>query len=293
MNWIKQNKFLTGFFAITLVGAGALAFLMVSAMGRATTAQDSYNSAAAELTRLQNSAPYPDAGNLAKMEDLKKQHKASIEELQKNLAATQIPLNPTTSQAQFQDKLKEVVTRVREKAANANVKLPEKFYMSFDKYETEQPKPEAAAPLLRMLESMEIVVNILIANSVTEISEIKREPLPEEVGKKEGGKGAAKEDSTKSLVIRHPFEVGFVAHEPKFHKFINSLVTEKKQFFIPKSVVVKNEKEQGPSRNKVDDPSKPKDDVAIVVGQEKLDVTVKIDVVDFAGAPVAKTEAAK
>src|SRR5437762_308926 len=127
MNWIKENKFLTGFLAVTLIGAGVLAYLMITAMGRASTAQTNYDAAAAQL--------------------------------------------------------------------------------------------------LRMLESMELVVNMLIANNVTEISEIKRDALPEEAGKEKGGKdsgkGGAKEDSAKSLVVRHPFEIAFVAHEGKFHKFIN------------------------------------------------------------------------
>jgi hypothetical protein len=299
MNWIKQNKFLTGFLAVTLIGAGVLAFLMLSAKGKADEAEQHYSAAAAELTRLQNSAPFPDEGNLRKMEELKKAHHAAIEELQKNLAATQIPLEPTTP-AQFQDKLKETVTKIKSDAGAKNVKLPEKFYMSFDKYETEPPKSEAAAPLLRMLKAMELVVEMLIDNQVSEIGDFKRDALPEEAGKKEGGKNAAKDESGKALVVRHPFEVGFVAHEGKFHKFINNLITEKKQFYIPRSVVVKNEKEQGPSRtapqsptppaptpapanpNAPNTPSAPVDEVRLVVGEEKLQVVVKIDVIDFA-----------
>src|SRR5690349_19501293 len=101
MNWIKENKFLTGFFAITLVVAGVLAFLMMSAKSRAAAAQADYEAAASKLTSLQTSAPYPDKGNLDKMTEFKKTHQAAIDELQKNLAATQIPLTPI-SQSQFQ-----------------------------------------------------------------------------------------------------------------------------------------------------------------------------------------------
>lgn len=306
MNWIKENKFLSGFLAITLVVAGVLGFLMVSAMGRASTVQTNYDTAAAELTRLQNSAPFPDADNLAKMQALKKQHKAAIEELQTKLAATQIALQPGTTPVQFQDKLKEVVTQVKAAATANGVKLPDKFYMSFDRFETETPKPEAAAPLLRLLESMKLVVEMLIANNVTEISELKHEALPEEAGAArnpaQGGKpekpdkAPSKDDSSK-LVTRHPFEVAFVAHEGKFHKFINSVITEKKQFFIPKSVVVKNEKEAPPTRA-TPPKDKPADgpageDIVMIVGEEKLQVTVKIDVVDFAGAPPVKGEKAE
>jgi len=322
MNWIKENKFLSGFLAVTLVVAGVLAFLMSTAMGRASTAQSNYETAAAELTRLQTSAPYPDEANLAQMEEKRKEHKASIEELQKDLASRQIPLTPGTTPAQFQDKLKEVVTRVRSAAAAAGVSLgkegAQKFYMNFDKYETEPPKPEAAAPLLRMLESMETVMNMLIANNVSEISEVKRDLLPEEGGKREAGKDkSAPKEEAKALVVRHPFEVSFVAHEGKFHKFINNLVTEKKQFYIPRSVTVKNDKEQGPPRTAGTGPaptppaapdpapspsspaspaspnapappppaSDPETNPVLIVGEEKLSVTVKIDVIDFAGAP--------
>jgi hypothetical protein len=311
MNWIKENKFLAGFLAITLIVAGVVAFLMMSAKGKADEAEQRYNAAAAELTRLQNGAPFPDAGNLGKMEELKKQHHAAMDELQKNLAATQFPLEPTTP-AQFQDKLKETVTRVRTAAAGVGVKLPEKFYMSFDRYETEPPKAEAAAPLLRMLKSMETVLDMLIANQVNEITDLKRDALPEETGKKpEGGKSSVKDDTGKALVVRHPFEVGFVGIEGKFHKFINSLITEKKQFYIPKAVVVKNEKEQGPSRNDKStpppappqpapgdtnppqpNPPPPEEATKMIVGEEKLQVSVKIEVVNFA-EPAATAKAEK
>ena len=307
MNWIKENKFLTGFIVVTLLGAGALAFLVLAAKGKLEEADQRYNVAAAELTRLQSGAPFPDAGNLKKMEDLKKAHRAAIEDLQKNLAATQIPLDPLEP-AKFQDLLKTTVDRVKAAAAGAGVALDEKFYMGFDKYQTEPPKPEAAAPLGRMLKSMELVVGMLIENKVTQITELKRELLPEEGGKKDAApaKPGAKDDAAKALVTRHPFDVVFIAHEGKFHSFINSVVTSKKQFFVPKSVTVKNDVEQGPSRvdpNKVvpqQPPPKPPDNpdpnapapavpapppeeaTRLLVGEEKLQIAVKIDVVDFA-----------
>ena len=253
MNWIKENKFLTGFIVVTLLGAGALAYLVMSAKATLDEADQRYNAAASELTRLQSGAPFPDAGNLKKMEDLKKVHHAAIEDLQKNLAATQFPLDPLEP-AKFQDMLKTTVDRVKAAAAAADVKLEDKFYMGFDRYQTEPPKPEAAAPLGRMLKSMELVVGMLIDSKISQITELKRDLLPEESGKKEpSAKPGAKEDSTKALVTRHPFEVAFVAHEGKFHNFVNAVVTSKKQFLVPKAVTVKNDKEQGPSRN---DPNK-------------------------------------
>lgn len=54
MNWIKENKFLTGFFAAMLVGLGVFGSFLYSAMGTFDEATTRYDGLSSELSRLQN-----------------------------------------------------------------------------------------------------------------------------------------------------------------------------------------------------------------------------------------------
>jgi hypothetical protein len=324
MDWIKENKFLSGWLAVTLLGALALGFLLFQAKGKHAEAQEAYETKAAELATLQGKKPYPDEDNLKKMGELQKAHQAGIDELHKQLVAMEIPLTPMTPE-KFQDELRESVRRVTAKAAERGVKIGgegKTFYMGFDKYQSERPKEEAAAPLGRMLKAMELAIMNLIEAGPTDITDLKREILPEEGSEKDAktpatpAKGKEKAADKPDLVARRHFDVSFVAVERNFRSFVNGLVASKQQFFIPKSVIVKNEKEQGPPKavaaapapfvpppvdpNAPADPNAPPaaapaaptapvENIKFIVGDEKLQVAMRIDVVDFADLPAAKT----
>jgi len=127
------------------------------------------------------------------------------------------------------------------------------------------------------------------------ITDFKRDPIPEEGGEKSatasatpkppGGK-PSDADAESSLVKRQPVSVSFVASEGRFRRFINELISSKKQFYIPKNFVVTNEKTTGPPKISID-PPKPGEDpkgggVKYVFGEEKLTVSVRVDIADFA-----------
>src|SRR5262245_56143973 len=111
MDWIKQNKFLSGLLALLLVLGGGLGFLAFSAKGSYDTAYSEYESKANELNSLQTKQPYPDDANVKKMQDLEKAHQAAIDGLHKELLKAQTPLQQVTPE-KFQDNLREAVRRV-------------------------------------------------------------------------------------------------------------------------------------------------------------------------------------
>src|SRR5688572_24051261 len=96
MDWIKQNKFLAVFLAITLVVAGVLGFLTFSAKTAFEEKQLAYTDKVNELGSLQSGTPYPDEENFKKMQELQKAHQAAIDDLHKQLTATELPLTPLT-----------------------------------------------------------------------------------------------------------------------------------------------------------------------------------------------------
>ena len=315
MDWMKQNKFLSGFLIVTIIGAGALGFLAFSAKGQHDEVAATYDSKLSDLQGLQTQNPFPDDENLKRMQDLQKAHQASINELQQQLAAAEIPLEPITP-AGFQDELNKAVKRVLARAQEKQVSIfPEKqdkFYMAFDRYQAQPPEDAATGPLFRMLKAMELAINALIDNggNGTQISDITREPLPEEGGARAPAPGSPKldnkdKDKKKDLVHRHPFEISFVMQEQKFRKFLNELISNKQQFFIPKSVKIENEKVKAPSKIELNAPQPPPisapplppgtpppgqppvppapaaEKIKIIVGEEKLQISLRIEVADF------------
>jgi len=280
MNWIKENKFLAGFLAVLLVGAVALTFLLISNQGNFAEVSDNYSKQSAELSRLQNLVPYPDEANLKLMRDQKDDYVANIGKLEKELATShQFALEPMPPE-RFQDLLKKTVDAVVEKSGTGV--LPQKFYLGFDTYQATPPRGEAAAPLARELKAIDLVVNILLDNKVTAITEIRRPQLAEE-----GDPRAAA--AQKKLVRKTPFDVTFVAEQMRARKALNEIVGSKKQFFILRSLIVKNEKEKGPPRADAAAPATTGTGtgtetpvIKMVVGNEKIIVTARIEIVDFA-----------
>jgi len=285
MIWIKENKFLTVFFAVMLLGAGALTFLLISSQANYEEVKNSYIVQSQELNRLQSLTPFPDEANLRKMIDQKDQYVASVTQLQSNIAALQFPLEPMRPEA-YQDLLKKTVDDAVQKAGPGV--LPPRFYLGFDNYKTSPPKGEAAAQLARELKAIEWVVNTLLEAKVQSITEIYRVPIPEE-GPETRIPAANNKAPVNKALIKTPFEISFVAEQGRMRSALNEIVNSKQQFFIIRSIQIKNEKEKGPPRDlppiNVSGTSAPAQKLQVIVGNEKLIVTVRIEMVNSATPP--------
>jgi hypothetical protein len=255
MNWLQENKFLSGFLAVMLVGVGALGFLFLSAKGQYEEAYADYEEKARELEGLVKRPIFPSQKNVDKLVQQKKQVTDKAADLAKTLAAQQIPVEEMTP-AQFQDKLKAAVTALREKekkTGKAGVfgDAPEKFFMGFEKYETAPPDAEAAVALGRQLKVIDWVVGKLIESGLTGIKVIRPE-LPEEHGKKKAddkkAAGGKSDKAAKVAVHKNPFEVEFVGEQASFKQALNAIIEYKGQFLIPRVVIVKNDAEKAPAR---------------------------------------------
>lgn len=281
MNWIRENKFLAGFFGFVIAGAVALTVLLVMAYNQYAEYSDIYANQANELKRLQAKAPYPDEKNLEKYKEQKKLLGEAISGLQENLSAIEFPLEPMTPEL-FQDRLRASINAVGVKAAENGLKLsPAVAAMGFDRYQTETPGKDAATPLGRQLKAIEFIVNELLGSKVNSITTIHREPLPEESGKK---------TSAQTLVAKYPFQITFVVEQNRFRKLLNDIVGATQQFYIVRQVRIKNQVEKGPLKTSdaAAAPTAPADArLHYIVGNEKLEVALTLEIVDFA-APSQK-----
>jgi len=321
MSWIKENKFLAGFTAATVVGAGALGFLLFQAKGKYDEASTNFEQESSELNRLQTSKPFPNDDNVKKLDAQKKQYAAAIAELQKGLGKLEIPLEQISPQ-QFMDRLRSTVDSIKQRAGENSVKLNgDVGNLGFDRYLSEPPRAEAAPALARELKAVEMILATLIKNRVTEIKDLARDEVPEERGgraeadpAKPGGKSGK---NAKDLVASSGVQIGYVTEQSNLMDTLNQIISAKEQFFIPRVVAFKSEKETGPLRNDpsvasnnvapVPPPPQPGDPAAppvpalpgvpppgaipgvaaappqrIIVGEEKVETTLRIEIVNFA-----------
>ncbi len=324
MNWIKENRFLFGLILIVVIGVGVLGYLVFGAKGRYDAAVEDYQRKMGELNGLQKLPTYPNQKNLDKLAEQKAQVNSEVSALAATLAAQQIPMEDLSPEA-FQDRLKAVATAIRTKASGGNplTKLPsDKFFLGFERYETAPPAREAAAALGRELKAIDWVVNKLLDNRVAEIRSLTRDELPEEKGRVRPGEkkaaatpapakpapgkgppakgGAAATVTVDHQVESHRIDLVFVADQARFRQVLNAITEHKGQFFIVRTLAVKNEKQTAPGRvlaaaadgsapaTPPVDPAAPPAAAAApaiastyLVGEEKIEVTLVLEFVEF------------
>jgi hypothetical protein len=313
MNWVKENKFLTGFIAVMVIGVGVLGFEVYSASGAYDEAVEGYTKASVEYNRLRHLTPYPSRQNLDQFDSQKQEAGKAVAAFEADLATKEIPLESISPTA-FQDKLKEAVTAVRKTAQEAGIALPDKFYLNFDKYESIPPNPDAAAPLLRELKTINWVVNQFLAQPTSKmqaIMGIARLDLPEERskggGQAGGGAGAGKGPGglggggggkgpggggggRRDLVKYHPFNVAVLCKQEALMNVLKAIASPKApQFIVLRKIVIHNQKDKGPLKVDPNAPVDPKDaGPKYIVGEEWIEVTLHLEMVDFT-APGEKT----
>jgi len=310
MSWVKENKFLAGFLGATVVGAGALGYLFSQAKGRYDEQYAAYEQEASELNRLEGLQPYPNAENIKKVEAQRDEYVAQANQLVSKASEVEFELQSVTA-TEFQDKLRVAVDDVNQRALARNIKVPERFSLGFERYLTDLPRPEAAAPLARQLAAVKLVADAIIDSQVGEIKSLTRTELPEERGAV-AGEDAAKEartsKSSKPLVEANPIELVLFGKQPQIRNALNKIVSSDKQFFIPRLITVTNEQQDGPSRTPesgpqtppVGDPGNPGGPTPAptsvskyIVGEENVEFNLILEIADFAEVDPAKATAKK
>ncbi len=243
MSWVSENKFLTGFGAVMLVGVGTLGYFTYAAMDKSDTATAGYDSAVAQLKDLNETKPGLKQANLDKLIAQKTELADKIAAFQKELKDRVLPTEPTTKVA-FQDKLKETVAQISAKAAAANVYTPNNFYLGFEKYQSQPPDDKSTAALARELRAIELVMNVLIKTSNVELEEFHRDPLPEE-----GGAGGGKRRGTGgSMIERATLKLKLTSKDDALRSVLTELANHKQQLFVIRNVAIQNKVLESPPR---------------------------------------------
>lgn len=283
MKWIQENSFLAGLAAITLVGIGIQLYFVNTAVARYEETSAAYVDSVQKLQALQNRSPFPHEENLKKAEALAEEFKSELLALRTQLAAMEAPLNPSVTPQQFIDDLRGRVDAVLAKAAQAEVTLPDGFYLGFDQYSNKLPDDKAAPALARQLFVIDKLVNRLIDFKVKAIDGLARRPLPEE-------QATEKPEPTK-ILQRYVIDLAFTSEQSKFRAAFNSLLNAE-DFIIVRAVSVQNSNPVGPAiaqgeKFPATSPEaspaveKTGDRLEVILGQELVKVTTQIEILDF------------
>jgi hypothetical protein len=295
MKFLQDNPFLSslGLVAILILGGGG--FFVFSEMESAALAREDYEGKVRQLHQLQNAVPYPNAANLAKMEEGTEEMRQALQKLREEIARSQpAPVEDITPQ-QFQDDLRKAVLRAQAKADEFEVSLGEDFYFGFNRYQTNPPRPEATGELMRQLTVLEELLNRLIETRVASI-ELRREVLPVEDGKT---------PEKIPLVVREPLTLRLTGEQGRVRLAINSIL-DLPQFVVIRALGMTNSQLAGPARetdaavlagkSSANDspvealfgeasatPGGKPESLPIVLGRESLTATLRLELLDFRG----------
>jgi hypothetical protein len=253
MNWFRQNRWLGSF--LILFGLATLLALFFLWRARAAFAQATtrFEAAATERTRLERLDPFPSDPNYEKMKFYFDDYTGAVEKMKNDLKERMLPISPLAPN-EFQSRLRQVTLATMEKARVNRVQLPRTFYMGFEEFASSLPAT-AAAPLLgQQLSQIQLLMNILIDARVDSITALKRTKLPEEGGAVAATPAPAATGKSRAAPVapkvfeRNVVDLTFVASQPAARKVLNQIASSSQQFYIIRTLYVKNEKDKGPPR---------------------------------------------
>ncbi|PYL06542.1 MAG: hypothetical protein DME34_08730 [Verrucomicrobia bacterium] len=254
MNWFRQNRWLGSFLILFGLATLLSLFFLWRARGAFAEATTRFEAAATERNRLERLDPFPSDPNYEKMKFYFDDYTAAVDKMKEDLKVRMLPIAPLAPN-EFQSRLRQVTLATMEKARVNKVQLPRTFYMGFEEFASSLPTT-AAAPLLgQQLSQIALLMNILIDARIDGVTALKRTKLPEEGGAATstppppaaGAKTAAAPAAPK-VFERNVIDLTFVATQPAARKVLNQIASSSQQFYIVRTLYVKNEKDKGPAR---------------------------------------------
>lgn len=287
MDWFKKNPFLAGFAACVSLIVAVGGYLVLAAAGSLEEQQASFDQKCAQLQALWGNKPYPSEENI-------KAANAELEEavgVLDGLAAGLAVDVPDVTPQEFMDQLSQLVKDLSEKASAKKVGLPEKFFLGFERYESQLPSAELAPKLALQLRTIAAAISVIVDSGVESVGEVLRAPIKGEEATAAAAKVRTKPERTaeKSALEIAPFDVSFVADQSSFRLAFNRISDLKPPVFV-RQVAIENSSPTAPPKNKsapseanaeagqAAEPGSSGQGSAItpVVGREKLSVSLQL-----------------
>ena len=288
MNWYRENRWLGNFLIAFAITALLALFFLFRARSGFIEASAQFNEAATERNRLEHLNPFPNEGNFRKTRAALDDYGATLTKLKAELRAQVLPVEPIAPN-EFQSRLRRAIVNTTEKARANRVKLPENFHLGFDEFRTTLPTT-AAAPLLgQELAQVELLFGILIDARVDAIAAVKRTTPPAEATAAPTPppkKPSAPANAAPPVVERAIVDLTFTASPSAIRKVSNQIASAERQFFIVRTLYVRNQQLKGPAREQTAATAgttpPPTSAIKFIVGNEHVEITARIEIVRFA-----------
>jgi hypothetical protein len=233
MNWIKNNRFLSGLIGITGFLCAVLFYFSTKWSNTHAENKAAFDESFMDVASSEGIPLYPSSENRDGKSKALASHKAEIETLSNAFDPFRTAeLKPIQPQA-FTDQLKQATAQVSTAFSKNKAVLPEDFFLGFETYKNQLAQSGATGALLYQLNGMKHVFNALSQAKVGELVRIYREPLLEE--------NSQTFQAAPDAVARFfPFELTIRATETSLRQFVSSLGSLDSQYFIIRSIAVKN-----------------------------------------------------
>jgi hypothetical protein len=311
MNWFRQNR---------LLGALLIAFgicLLITLIllywtgSKWAAARGEFNKATAERARLEALDPFPNEANYRKLKDYIASYRMMLDKFKQELKKEMVPEAPLAPN-EFQSRLRQATVATLNRARTNNIKLPDNFRLGFDEFATSLPRT-AVAPLLgQELSQIQMLMSILLDARIDSVTSFHRSPLTEEkeptaattatpTPARPGRRGAPTQKEKASgtgaaapkIIERNIVDLTFKAGPDAARKVLNEIWSSNGQFYIIRTLYVRNEKDQGPPREKTAEPTPtpaaspapnqpaPVGSLNFIVGNEHIEVSARIEMLRF------------
>lgn len=184
MSWIQENRFTAGLGGITAVAAAGLIAWGVSAGKSYKQAKEDYSSASSELSTMEGSRLYPSANNLADKVKAVKEYTTEVADLQKAFESYRTATPPNVDPSDFTEALLKAKDEAAAALEKVGTEVPPEFFLGAEIYTTSPAKKEATGILTYELEAISQVITYLADAAPAELLNIYRPELVEEEGKK-------------------------------------------------------------------------------------------------------------
>jgi hypothetical protein len=239
MSWIQENRFAAGLGGITAVAAVGLIAWGVSAGKKYNQAKEDYATAAAAVSSMKNSNPYPNEDNLSGKKKAVEEYDKAVKDLQGLFKPFAAATPPNVEPDAFQETLAKAKESVAKAFADAGTEVPGEFFLGYESFTNSPVRKEATGILTYQMEAVSQLLTNLATAAPIKLLNIHRPPLEEESGKSFDPKGK----TFRAL----PVEVSFYGNEATLRNFLSSLDDSGKYYYVVRSMRVMNEKQKAPT----------------------------------------------
>lgn len=242
---MKENGFVIGLLAGTLLVGGGLIALGLGQGKRFAEAEASYSDLKDDVERMAKVRPYPSKENEEAREKEVKAFRGKVEGLQNALQEFRPEALEKVSPSEFQNRVVAKSASVAKLFGEKGMTFPEQFALGFERYKDELANPEATGKLNYQLEAMEWLFTELAEVETYSLKNVKRDAIPSESGK-DWLADLGRQPTP--LYQSMPIELVFLAEESALNEFVNKVSSSKKYFFGIDMIRISNENLNPPTR---------------------------------------------